>query len=151
MSEIMPMEDQLSLIHKYRILYVEDEEDLQKIVVRLFKMDDVFTDGQYHLASNGKEGIAVFQSESPDIVVTDVRMPEMDGAQMIRAIWDINPNIPIMVTTAYDKGSVDFERYFKDFSEDEIKNKLNIVTKPMDIDKWEQTLLQLASDMQKNT
>ncbi len=79
------------------VLYVEDEAATREIVGAMLRRR-VKT---LHLAENGKEGLECFQAHSPDIVITDINMPLMDGLAMAREIKSRDPERPIIVTTAY--------------------------------------------------
>lgn len=78
------------------ILYVEDELITRATIHRMLK-------ARYKtilLAGDGKEGLELFRQHQPDIVITDTRMPVMDGLKMSRAIRDTHPQLPIIFTTA---------------------------------------------------
>jgi DNA-binding NarL/FixJ family response regulator len=53
-------------------------------------------------ANNGKQAVALFQQHQPDIALIDLRMPEMDGVNAIRAILKQSPTARIIVLTTYD-------------------------------------------------
>ena len=53
------------------------------------------------VAKNGEEGLELFKEHNPDMVITDIQMPIMNGLEMSKKILEINPSIPIAVTTAY--------------------------------------------------
>jgi two-component system response regulator YesN len=53
-------------------------------------------------ASNGVEALLKFQECGPDIVITDIYMPEMDGFQLTEAIHAINPTFPVVILSGYD-------------------------------------------------
>jgi signal transduction histidine kinase len=57
----------------------------------------------YHVtaSSNAGEAIEILQLKNIEIVLTDIVMPEISGIELIRAIHDINPNIPVILMTAY--------------------------------------------------
>ena len=81
----------------YSILIVEDEPELRKMLGEIFsELYRVFE------ASNGKEGWMVAQDELPDIVLSDVMMPEMDGLEMCRKIKNTErtKHIPVILLTA---------------------------------------------------
>ncbi|WP_044415930.1 EAL domain-containing response regulator [Halarcobacter anaerophilus] len=89
----------VSILKNITILYAEDEEALREITLNILKG---FTKKQL-VAKNGAEGLELFkQNESEiDLIITDVNMPVMNGLEMIREIKKINPNIPIIVATAF--------------------------------------------------
>lgn len=80
------------------VLYVEDDEDILESLKRPLtrRVKELFT------ATNGQEGIEAYKKVNPDIVITDIRMPVMDGLKMARAIKAINEKIPIIITSAFD-------------------------------------------------
>lgn len=55
------------------------------------------------LASNGREGLEIFRRKHPDLVITDIRMPQMDGIEMLREIRGLNPDTPVVIMTAYSE------------------------------------------------
>ena len=52
-------------------------------------------------AYNGEEAVCIFESEPPDLVITDLRMPVMDGAQLIANLRAQAPDLPIFVMTGH--------------------------------------------------
>ena len=89
----------ISILKNITILYAEDEKSLREITLNILKG---FTKKQY-VAENGLEGLELFKEheEEIDLIITDVNMPHMNGLEMIKAIKEINPNIPIIVATAF--------------------------------------------------
>ncbi len=53
------------------------------------------------LASNGAEAVAAINRQVPDIVVTDLEMPEMNGLQLVEAVYRDHPGLPVVLMTAY--------------------------------------------------
>jgi len=80
------------------ILYVEDDGVSREIVSQMIrrKLPGV----NLIQAGNGQEGLDLFGKHSPDIILTDVRMPVMDGISMSREIKKLNRDARIIVTTA---------------------------------------------------
>jgi DNA-binding response OmpR family regulator len=81
-----------------KILVVDDDQHIQ----RLYKEE--FEDEGYEVvvASNGKEAMELFDSESPDIVTLDILLPDVDGIRILRQMKEKNPKIPVIMSTAYD-------------------------------------------------
>jgi YesN/AraC family two-component response regulator len=82
----------------FPILYVEDNDGLREKAVKFFKK---FFNILY-VASNGEEGLEFYEKYQPKIVITDIKMPKLDGMSMAKKIKIINPNVKIIVTTAFD-------------------------------------------------
>ena len=82
---------------KPQVLVVEDNADL-----RAFIIDSLGTEFQFHEAENGKIGLQIATEQIPDMIISDVMMPEMDGMEMTRRIKeDIKTShIPLILLTA---------------------------------------------------
>lgn len=85
---------------KYRILIVEDEDE-----IRQYMRDELSSEYRIKECPNGKEALEYILKEKPDLVISDVMMPEMDGITLSRKIkQNININhIPIILLTAKSK------------------------------------------------
>jgi DNA-binding NarL/FixJ family response regulator len=57
-------------------------------------------------AADGKSAVALAERRRPDIVIMDVRMPEMDGLEATKLLAERNPNIPVLIFTAYSERSL---------------------------------------------
>jgi len=53
------------------------------------------------LAKDGEEGIEITKKEDPDIVISDLKMPKMDGIEVLKNIKEYNAEIPVVLITAY--------------------------------------------------
>lgn len=91
-----------------KILLVEDTADLSLII------SETLSECGYDVvaAYDGKDGLAKFIMEKPDIVVADVMMPKLDGFDMARKIRSISPNVPLLFLTA-KSGIDDVEKGFE--------------------------------------
>lgn len=88
----------------YRILIVEDEA-LERQVLRYLLEKSNLPVAVVGEASNGKEAVALAGSLKPDIVLMDIKMPAMDGLQVTKAIKEKDPDIEVIIVTAYGKFS----------------------------------------------
>lgn len=79
------------------ILLVDDNRD--GLLVRRSLLEEVGY--RVHIATNGEEGLKLFEASSFDVVVTDYRMPRMDGAELIRRIRQVNPNARIILLSGF--------------------------------------------------
>lgn len=107
LDEVQEIIDDENNESKERILLVEDDYDLRKYLKNILKTDYII-----HEASDGIEGIEKTLEIMPDIIITDVMMPEMDGIEMCKRIKKniLISHIPILMLTAktgdefYSKG-----------------------------------------------
>ena len=60
-------------------------------------------------AANGKEAVAAYASESPDCVLMDITMPEMDGLAALKEIRDQDPNAKVSMVTAMGQQTISLE------------------------------------------
>lgn len=101
-QEPVPAVDQESLTENLPVvLLVEDNNDLRNYTKT--ELSSFFTILE---ASNGEEGLALSQKKIPDLIVTDIMMPVMDGVSLIRHLRDDErtSHIPIILLTARDDG-----------------------------------------------
>jgi len=83
----------------FSLLIVEDEVTARKALVRMVSRR--FPDCTIYSAGNSIQGLELFKQFNPDIVMTDINMPVMDGVEMIRESRLINANAKYIVLTAY--------------------------------------------------
>lgn len=88
-----------SVLAKYDItlLYVEDEQSTREQISRL--LEQIVT--KLFVAGNGQEGLELYRTHTPDVVLTDIMMPVMNGLDMCREIRRIAPDCQIIVLSAY--------------------------------------------------
>jgi len=80
-----------------RVLVVEDDESLREAISFTLGVHEI----THCLASNGIEALAWLNTETPAIIVSDVRMPELDGIGLLRAVRRQMPDVPFVLMTAY--------------------------------------------------
>lgn len=82
-----------------KILYVEDDS-ITRMEVAKYLENRV---EKLMVASNGQEGLRLYQQDPADVVITDIRMPIMGGLEMVRAIKEFKKPRAVIVTTAYNE------------------------------------------------
>ncbi len=93
------MQENKNYLKELTILFVDDEDGVRQSYDMLLNM---WTKKAYS-GSNGREGLELFKEHRPDIVVTDIKMPVMNGLDMIRYIKEIDSEVPIIITTAHQE------------------------------------------------
>jgi diguanylate cyclase (GGDEF)-like protein len=90
---------EVSQLKDITVLYCEDEQYLRDVTKGILES---FTKQQF-IAEDGEAGLNLFlkNQDTIDLIITDVNMPKMNGLEMAREIKAINPNIPIIVATAF--------------------------------------------------
>jgi C4-dicarboxylate-specific signal transduction histidine kinase len=79
------------------VLFVEDEELLRAIYERIL---DKFVKRLY-VAENGREGLECYRKYKPDLIITDIMMPVMDGLEMVEHIRQKDSNVRLVILSAY--------------------------------------------------
>ena len=80
-----------------RILIVEDDEEIRELLaeaLRRWGHDPV-------LSANGQEGLALYRADRFDLMVSDIRMPVMDGLTLLKTIRERDQKMPVVIVTAY--------------------------------------------------
>jgi CheY-like chemotaxis protein len=88
------------------ILVVDDSQVERVLVEGLLCKNPEY---RVRLAANGREALEAIVASAPDIVVTDLLMPEMDGLHLVRTMRNRHPGIPIILMTAYGDESTAVE------------------------------------------
>ncbi len=124
--------EDVQYLRSLSVLYVEDEDEirdqLQTYLQR--RCHKVYT------AANGKKGLEAYKKHQPDIIVTDILMPIMDGLIMSEKIQAINPRIPIIIITAFEE-----PRYFHHAIDLGVHQYVN---KPVNLTIFEKSLIKCA-------
>ena len=82
---------------KEKILIVDDEEGIRKIL-GISLADRGYT---FRTAENAAEALQIFSAERPEIVLTDIKMPGMDGIELLRRLKQANPDTEVVVITGH--------------------------------------------------
>ena len=84
-----------------KILYVEDEDNIRENTKRPLQ----YLCDELYLAKNGQDGLEKYKQYKPDIVISDIKMPVMNGIEMAKLIKQIQPNQHIIFTTAHSESA----------------------------------------------
>ena len=92
------------MIDKYKVilknsslLLAEDEQNLRESFTKVL----LLYVGKVYTAADGEEAFLLYKENHPDIIITDVKMPRLNGVDLIKRIRKENQEIPIIVTSAY--------------------------------------------------
>ncbi|WP_437494802.1 sigma-54 dependent transcriptional regulator [Sorangium sp. So ce1014] len=113
------------LPEKKQILVVDDEANLRRVLSAQLGRDGY----EVHTAEDGEEGLAFLKEHHIDLVITDLRMPKVDGMDLLRAALRDDPSRPVVLLTAH--GTVDnavealktgaFDYITKPFDQNEVR------------------------------
>ena len=79
------------------ILIVDDQQGIRLLLNEVFKKEGFIT----HLAANGFEALKIAQTTSLDCVLLDMKIPGMDGLEILRRLKENNEELPVFMMTAY--------------------------------------------------
>ena len=127
--------DELNILKELKVLFVEDEVNISKLLKDA--LSDYFF--SFTVASNGEEGLEKFKKVNPDIVITDIMMPKLDGLEMTKKIKEFDEDTPIIVLSAFsDKDKllkaidIGITKYFiKPFDPEEVLEYLTFLAKKL--------------------
>ena len=82
------------------ILVVDDESSITDLI------HAILTDqgNKVYTARDGKEGLKIFESTKPDLVITDIIMPEIEGIEFMRKLLTKRKDLPIIVMSGHEVG-----------------------------------------------
>lgn len=105
-----------------KVLIVDDQNGIRVLLMEVFSGEGY----EAYQASNGKEALELVQQVTPDIVLLDMKIPGMDGLEILKQIKQMKPDMNVIMMTAY--GELDM---IKEATE---LGALMHFTKPFDID-----------------
>jgi len=80
-----------------KILLLDDEEDFIRTLSERLDLRDLAS----HTAFNGQEAIEFVGDEEPDVIVLDLKMPGIDGMEVMRRVREMYPNIQVIIQTGH--------------------------------------------------
>ena len=87
----------MECLKNLKILYIDDEDFIRADAVEYLEF---YCDNVYE-ASNGKEGLEKYKELKPDIIITDIKMPKLNGIEMIKEIRKTDKTTKIIIATAF--------------------------------------------------
>ena len=88
-----------------KIVLIDDDDAVRRTIVRMLEV----TPHEVHEAADGDAGVALCQSVRPDLVITDLMMPQKEGIETIRTLKQDQPSLKILaISGGGQSGSVDF-------------------------------------------
>jgi two-component system response regulator (stage 0 sporulation protein F) len=109
-------------VNKKKVLIVDDQNGIRILLMEVFNSEGYDT----FQAANGKIALEFVRNESPDLVLLDMKIPGMDGLEILKYIKEIDVDIKVIMMTAY--GELDMIKEATDLG------ALMHFTKPFDID-----------------
>jgi len=109
-------------VEQKKILIVDDQNGIRILLMELFGNEGY----QMYQAANGKAALEVVEQDTPDLVLLDMKIPGMDGLEILKHIKSTHPQIKVIMMTAY--GELDIIKQAKDLG------AISHFTKPFDID-----------------
>lgn len=125
------------VLDKKQILIADDEVNLRRVLAAQLVRDGY----EVHAVNNGEEAIAALAEHHIDVVVTDLRMPKVDGMMLLKHITTHHPDVPVIMITAH--GTVDtavealkvgaFDYVTKPFEQSELRNVVAKATRTREL------------------
>ncbi|MDG0794739.1 response regulator [Cohnella ginsengisoli] len=116
---------------KKRLLIVDDQIGIRILLLEVFSVEGYET----FQAANGRAALEIVRTHTPDLVLLDMKIPGMDGLEILKKIKEMNRDVKVIMMTAY--GELDMIKEATDLG------ALMHFTKPFDIDE-----LRVAVNMQ---
>ena len=96
------MESFEAVMSKYKVMLVDDEKDVMDMICARIDWNACGLDSPVY-AANGLEALELAEQVHPDIVMTDIKMPYMDGLELSRQLKQLYPNIRIIILSGFDE------------------------------------------------
>ena len=95
------MEQPRQRFNDVSLLLVEDEIESREMLARMLSLN--YPGIKIYTADDGRAGLELYRQYQPDLVVTDINMPQMNGIAMAREIKQLNPDATIVAVTAHSE------------------------------------------------
>lgn len=88
---------------RFKLLFVEDDVMVCKAIGKMLAVE--FPSAEIYSAESGQQGLELFRKHRPEIVITDINMPLMNGIEMAEQIKAVAPDTSFIVLTGYSEKS----------------------------------------------
>ena len=105
-----------------KLLIVDDQFGIRILLTEIFQKEGY----RIFQASNGKKALEIVKKYKPDLVLLDIKIPGMDGIEILKRLMKIDPNMKVIIMTAY--GELNMIQEAMDLG------AITYFTKPFDID-----------------
>src|ERR1043166_2072806 len=104
------------------LLIVDDELSMRQFLTHLFQREG----HSIRVAENGRRAMEMLRQQRADVIISDVRMPDMGGLELLRAARDLQPDVEVVVMTAFDKHETGREAYRSEEHTSELQSRFGI-------------------------
>src|SRR5258708_30021368 len=126
------------------LLIVDDELSMRQFLTHLFQRDG----HAIRVAENGRQAMALLRKQPADVIISDVKMPDMGGIELLRAARELNSNIEVIMMTAFANETTAHEAFLlgafdfvhKPFDNELLKEKVARALQKISIVKEKQAL-----------
>ncbi|HXM50076.1 MAG TPA: sigma-54 dependent transcriptional regulator [Pyrinomonadaceae bacterium] len=127
------------------LLIVDDELSMRQFLTHLFQRDG----HAIRTAENGRQAMELLRQQPADVVISDVKMPDMGGIELLRAARELQPNIEIIMMTAFSNEGAAHEAFLlgafdfvhKPFDNDFLKEKVSRALKQISLKRENEVLI----------
>ncbi len=116
------------------ILVADDDKNIRE----LLEIELSLQGYQVVLANNGLEALTKIKDRTPDLLILDIKMPDINGLEVLEALRKENKKFPIIICSAYEKMRDDYTIWTSDVA--------GFITKPIDLDKLEAIIEKSLAD-----
>ncbi|MEE8808206.1 MAG: response regulator [Lactimicrobium sp.] len=127
-------------MNKYKVMLVDDEKDVMDVIRQRIDWDAIGLEDPVY-AANGLEALDLAEQVHPDIVMTDIKMPYMDGLELSRQLKQLYPNIRIIILSGFDE--------FEYAKEAVSLNAEEYLLKPIDAQQLQQVFTRIKNALDK--
>jgi two-component system, OmpR family, response regulator VanR len=126
-------------LKKFTLLYAEDDKSVQKEMLEYF--ESYFK--EVYLANDGKEALALYEKNKPDVLILDIYMPNINGLELTEYIRKNDYETKIVLITAYSKDTLMLQA---------INTNVNYyIIKPATLQKIKEMLDKISMDLDRNS